>query len=220
MSGGGDFNGDGLDDLIIGAYANNPINGTVSGEAYVVFGKPSATQLSGAISMGSLGGSLAGLHIPATGDIRHLGRDVSAHGDFNGDGFDDILLSAPGSSTAIGSRTGETFVIYGRSNLGQTVELNLANIGTTTLPGAAFDGAEVLDGAGNSAEWAGDLNGDGVTDLVIGAPGATPAGSAYIIYGVRAVPEPATISQVLLLLAAACFGRRTAPFGRRPLTSG
>jgi hypothetical protein len=72
-----------------------------------------------------------------------------------------------------------------------------------------FEGDFDQDVVGYSASWAGDLNGDGVTDLAIGAPGAGPAGSAYVVYGVRAVPEPQ--SAFLCVAAFIVLARRFPP---------
>ena len=106
VSGAGDVNGDGFDDLIVGAMNADP-NGSNSGEAYVVFGKSAA--FASSLNLSSLNGT-TGFVIKgvAAGDL--LGSSVSSAGDVNGDGFDDILIGSPGATTA----AGKAFVIFGK----------------------------------------------------------------------------------------------------------
>ncbi|MGD1867218.1 MAG: integrin alpha, partial [Phormidesmis sp.] len=108
VSSAGDINGDGLDDLIIGAYYADP-NGNRSGASYVVFG--SDVPFSGAVELSSLDGSngfvLNGI---AGGDLS--GRSVSSAGDINGDDIDDLIIGASAADPN-GSQSGESYVVFG-----------------------------------------------------------------------------------------------------------
>lgn len=108
VSSAGDFNGDGFADMIIGA-SRAETNGYAAGAAYIVFGK--ATAFRDELQLSSLNGD-NGFQINgvAAGDL--LGNSVSGVGDFNGDGFNDVILGAPyGSST--GNESGTAYVLFG-----------------------------------------------------------------------------------------------------------
>ena len=94
VSSAGDVNGDGFDDLIVGApMAIDPNDGTFSGASFVVFGKTdgSAVDLSDVESDGTAGG----FAINGVAAYDESGRSVSSAGDVNGDGFDDLIVGAP-----------------------------------------------------------------------------------------------------------------------------
>jgi hypothetical protein len=110
----GDVNGDGFDDVIVGApFGDN--GGIDAGEAYIVFGKVSGF---GTTVGGRQVIDLANLSFPdgfiiqgdAAGD--QLGRSVAAAGDVNNDGFDDLIVGAPLGDDG-GSNAGEAYVIFG-----------------------------------------------------------------------------------------------------------
>jgi hypothetical protein len=86
----GDINGDGFDDFIIGAYSADP-NGGYSGAAYVVFG--TATGFAAEVNLSTLNGT-TGFKINGEAAYDLAGVSVSAAGDINGDGFDDIIVGA------------------------------------------------------------------------------------------------------------------------------
>ena len=175
----GDVNGDGFDDVIIGAQSAG-IDGEVSGAAYVVFGK--ADGFEATLSLSSLDGSngfrLAGV---AGGD--KAGRSVSGAGDFNGDGFADVLVGAAGSD-ANGVDSGAAYVVFGKAS-GFSALLDLSNLSSTG--GFALSGLAAGNSLGKSVSSAGDLNNDGFDDLIIGASsangGAFNSGAAYVIFG-------------------------------------
>jgi len=180
----GDVNGDGLGDLIIGASGAGLGGANGAGAAYVVFG--SINGLSGSIQVDALDGGngfrLAGIDV---GD--RTGRSVSGAGDVNGDGIDDVLVGADAAGAGVYSDAGETFVVFGTTE-GFPASVELSSLDGTD--GFRLDGPFAAYQSGLSVSNAGDVNGDGVEDIVIGAPGAEPngrflSGASYVVFGSR-----------------------------------
>ena len=96
------------------------------------------------------------------------GISVSGAGDINGDGVADLIIGADilrdpnGNSTA-----GESYVVFGGSGVGSTGSINLSGLSGTD--GFVLNGVDASDYSGRSVSGAGDINGDGVDDLIIGA---------------------------------------------------
>ena len=179
VAGAGDVNGDGRDDLIIGANGADP-NGNYSGNSYVVFGR--STGFAAAINLSSLDGS-TGFRLDgvAAGDLS--GVHVAAAGDVNGDGRNDLIIGAYGADPN-GSYSGSSYVVFGRST-GFAASINLSSLDGST--GFRLDGVAEYDLSGRSVAAAGDINGDGRDDLIIGGYGADPngdySGSSYVVFG-------------------------------------
>ena len=174
----GDLNGDGFDDLIIGAPLSAPGGRVEAGKTYVVLGGtelPAATELEDRAALILLGGE----------SIDRLGNSV-ASGDLNGDGFDDLIIGSSAASAPDRFGAGKTYVIYGESNLSAVVNLNVDAADVT------FVGKRTDDQSGSSLAC-GDIDGDDLNDLIIGAPGApngTALGEAYVIKGSRFLSFP------------------------------
>ena len=120
----------------------------------------------------------------AAGD--HSGISVSSAGDINGDGIDDLIIGA-NYADPNGSYSGQSYVVFGKSTgWGATLELSTLN-GTN---GFILNGIAAFDLSGNPVSSAGDVNGDGIDDLIIGAFGADPNGSysgqSNVVFGNRA----------------------------------
>jgi VCBS repeat-containing protein len=178
----GDVNGDGLADFIIGAPWGEATQGTNAGESYLVFGRQGGfgTGLDLATLNGTNGVTFRGV---AAGD--GLGFAVSAAGDINGDGFDDLILGAREANGPGEVDSGASYVVFGRAG-GFTAAIDVA--GLTGANGFAIIGADATDRSGYSVAAAGDVNGDGIDDLIIGAPQGDPggranAGEAYVVFG-------------------------------------
>ena len=106
------------------------------------------------------------------------GFSVAGAGDINGDGIDDLTIGAPGS---FGLYEAGAYVVFG-SAAGFAASIDLASLDDAT--GFRLDGIADHDYTGRSVAGAGDVNGDGIDDLVIGAPGATyDAGESYVVFG-------------------------------------
>ena len=189
VSSAGDVNGDGFDDLLIGANgADASDNGkTGAGDSYVIFGGSSLPET---IDLGNLGAG--GITIFGTDGGDHGGHSLSSAGDVNGDGFDDLLIGANGADASDNGKTGagDSYVIFGGSSLPTTIDL--AALGTA---GITIFGADVSDGSGFVVSSAGDVNGDGFGDLLIGAlqadasgNGKSNAGDSYVIFGGVSLP--------------------------------
>ena len=121
VSSAGDINGDGVDDLIIGAYGADP-NGSVSGSSYVVFGSDSG--FNSTLNLSSLDGS-NGFRIDGVAEGNRSGVSVSSAGDINGDGVDDLIIGAYGADPN-GSASGSSYVVFGRINQAPTIVTNSA----------------------------------------------------------------------------------------------
>ncbi len=224
----GDVNGDGNDDLLVGAYGDDTASSN-AGAAFLLLGPVSGTsdlasadaRLLGAASKDYAGASVAGLgdvdgdgfddvavgawghdagavgagavHVvygPVAGDIDlaqadvtllgasrgdHMGTAVVAAGDLDGDGRADILVGAEDEDSG-GDNAGAAYLFRGAPIDGTT-----ADEADLILVGAGKDHR-----AGASLAVAGDLDGDGETDLVVGAPGASvngsASGAAYLVF--------------------------------------
>ena len=175
----GDVNGDGIDDLIVGA----PVASSAAGQSYVIFGNKSSW--SSPISLSSLNGAngfiLSGIN---PGD--QSGYSVASAGDVNGDGVDDLIVGAPLASSAIG----RSYVVFG-SNKSWSSPISFSNLNGNN--GFTINGINAGDQSGFSVASAGDVNGDGVADLIIGANDASlKAGQSYVVFGQNASSSSAT----------------------------
>uniref|UniRef100_UPI003570F1F3 beta strand repeat-containing protein n=1 Tax=Algimonas arctica TaxID=1479486 RepID=UPI003570F1F3 len=179
VSSAGDINGDGFDDLIIGAYYADP-----NGESYVVFGGAAAVA-GGVLDLSTLDGS-NGFRIDGIDAGDYSGRSVSSAGDVNGDGFDDLIIGSYAADPNGDSFAGESYVVFGGATAVAGGALDLSTLDGTN--GFRIDGIDVNDFSGRSVSSAGDVNGDGFDDLIIGAytadaNGDVYAGESYVVFG-------------------------------------
>ena len=177
----GDFNDDGIDDLLIGANGGDP-NASNSGETYLVFGG-AGIGAGGAFELSSLNGA-NGFVINGIGANDYSGDSVSSAGDVNGDGVGDLIIGAHGADPS-GASSGASYVVFGGAGVGASGVLELSAL--NGVNGFVINGIGAGDQSGRSVSSAGDVNGDGVDDLIIGASGADPSGSysgaSYVIFG-------------------------------------
>ena len=105
-------------------------------------------------------------------------------GDFNGDGREDITIGAPNANPGGNAKAGCVFLVFGRSNFGDHSLSTVGRTDDTALPGIKIVGEHAGDMVGASQANAGDFDGDGFGDWIIGAPGYNGgSGLVAIIYG-------------------------------------
>ncbi|NBB93433.1 MAG: hypothetical protein GVY32_09735 [Gammaproteobacteria bacterium] len=180
----GDFNDDGFDDFIVGAFrVDGPVGGD-AGAAYVVFGDPDRFDTE--ISLGDLDGS-DGFRLVGRNGGDTLGERVSGLGDINDDGLPDVAVGAYRADPGGKSGAGEAYVLFGSDGVFP------ASIHPDDLDGDnGFEllGANPFDQLGFDVSGAGDVNGDGIDDLIVGGDGAN---SAWVVFG-RSTAFPAALS--------------------------
>jgi len=179
VSSGGDLNGDGLDDIIIGAFVAGNQRG--DGEAYVVFGQANNPNN---INVNNLNGSNGFTISDTDGTVGLLGDSVSIGGDFNGDGFEDAIVGAPLAGDL--DNSGEAYIVFGQKDgFASNFDINSLNGNN----GFKIAGLNSVNNLGTNVSDAGDINGDGISDLIVGAPAVqvndngTNQGQTYVIFG-------------------------------------
>lgn len=196
VAGAGDVNGDGYDDILIGAPGRTAWTGAQAGAAYLIYG---------GASLGGMALSGADVRFHGEAAVDQAGFDVAGGGDFDGDGYDDIIVSAPGEDSAAAG-AGATYLIRGQSAaLPRVFFLGGAN--------SKFTGEKSYDYAGYAIAFIGDMNGNGRDDIMIGAPyndGATWTeslrGAVYFIDGTaRALP---LVNDLMVAASGQIYGHR------------
>ena len=178
----GDVNGDGFADLIVGASVATPAGTALPGRAMWCSARRRASRRTSTLprSTARNGFTLSGVEA-----YDQSGRSVASAGDVNGDGFADLIVGAYGGDPGGDSYAGESYVVFGKA-AGFAANLDLSTLDGTN--GFKLGGVAADDQSGGSVASAGDVNGDGFADLIVGAhrcrsAWATSSGASYVVFG-------------------------------------
>jgi len=179
--GSGDYNGDGIEDIIIGSDVNLPSDQYY---ANIVFG---ATDLPAEVDLQESWWGTSERQV-IIGGFTSAGAKGASLGDFNGDGYDDMLLGDSGAKVGGVGAAGKAYIKYGKPSIPNRFDLEDATMEGIHVMGSRFYGW--LCG-GNAMIGVGDIDNDGYDDVGLGAPvyaSQEPYCEAFIIYGGTDVP--------------------------------
>ena len=188
----GDINGDGFDDFAMGAYKNDD-NGADAGQTYIFLG--TSQGWSAQLSVASANKSFCG----SAGDFSGLA--VAGVGDVDHDGYSDFVITSCQADDGGSSNVGKAYLVFGGSYVSDwTMDMNLSSLNTTTTPKVVVYKGEQADAQLRYVARAGDFNGDGYDDFVLGATlqdysSRADCGKAYLILG-RYTDWPTSITSV------------------------
>ena len=165
VSGAGDLNHDGIDDLVIGAMNADPNGIFNAGICYVLWGSKNLTYPGGVVALSDLNG-VSGFAINSITMVEYLGYSVNGVGDINDDGIDDLAIGG------FGGNVGRTYVIFGSEKIGESGVIEISALNGTN----GFATSNTCDSCGQGS-GVGDLNKDGISDLGVGG--------SYVIFGAR-----------------------------------
>ena len=194
LAGVGDVNGDGYDDIAVSALTDGG-GFPYSGRIYLIFGGHGET-IGNSLDASTIINGDGTLGVAITGGTpdyaylgdysEYLGRGIAPLGDVNGDGFADFSAAAP-YSYVFGEGQGRPYVIFGGDHLGDSAVVSAGDVGSVSLPGLILEAETGIFELGWHAGGAGDVNGDGYADVVIGVPAANLGGSergrVYVVFG-------------------------------------
>ncbi|WP_431268446.1 FG-GAP-like repeat-containing protein [Dankookia sp. P2] len=162
----GDLNGDGLPEVVVGAPGENDL--------YVVWGKTDGA----AVHLADVAAGQGGFRILAEAPGDNIGRAIASIGDLNGDGRPEILVGASRNDGG-GSDAGAAYVVWGKAD-GATVRLADVAQG---VGGFKIEGSATTAVLGEAVASIDDLNGDGLPEVLVGAPGGGSPAAALVIWG-------------------------------------
>jgi len=196
VSSAGDFNHDGIKDVIIGAAQADPLGKLNAGIVYVIFGHNTQSSMFADIDLQTMvSGPGVGFRIYGSVAGYGAGTSVTGGGDINGDGIDDIIFSMPLATASGRATTGTSIVIYGHNSDYLYTDLDVGNTANPTSPTAKFFSTSTLIGfriqgrlSGDQSGWSvkivPDINGDNISDILVGSAQATSTkGVVNIIFG-------------------------------------
>ncbi len=181
-----DVNGDGLADVAVGVAQADPMGRKNAGSVFVVFGRHGRDS----ILLDPVPGSGV-VRIDGGGQGARAGTAVASAGDVDGDETPDLILGAPMADDGSGKRRGAAYVLFGRA-LTEHVDL-----GRLSSEGYRIDRPNFGRDVGKSVSTAGDMNRDGLDDVVVGAPSSlvTAPPAAYVVFG-QATTEPIALGNL------------------------